>query len=83
MTHELKTWPEYFRPVARGEKNFEVRRNDRDFQVGDVLTLRKFNPKIGVYTSAECDKSVTFILHGKGFGVAEGYCVLALGDVEE
>lgn len=35
--HELKTRAVYFDAVQRGEKNFEVRKNDREFAVGDVL----------------------------------------------
>jgi|CXWL01.1.fsa_nt_gi hypothetical protein len=39
MTHELKTLPQYWDAVQRGEKTFEVRRDDRGFQKGDVLEL--------------------------------------------
>lgn len=42
--HELKTWPEFFEPVAHGDKTFELRFNDRDYQPGDVLHLREFTP---------------------------------------
>lgn len=42
--HELKTLPVYFDAVARGDKTFEVRKNDRDFQTGDTLVLREFDP---------------------------------------
>jgi hypothetical protein len=38
-THELKTWPTYWDAVARGEKLFEVRENDRFFQAGDTVEL--------------------------------------------
>lgn len=41
-THELKIKPEYFRDVVRGIKTFEVRQNDRNFGVGDIITLREF-----------------------------------------
>jgi hypothetical protein len=44
MRHELKIWPQYFRPVADGDKTFEVRKNDRGFQKGDVVMLREWDP---------------------------------------
>ena len=43
--HELKTWPQYFAAVRSGKKRFEIRRNDREFAVGDVLVLREFDPE--------------------------------------
>ncbi len=44
MIHELKTWPEFWDAVDRGEKTFEVRKDDRGFQVGDVLALQRWQP---------------------------------------
>ena len=82
MTHQLKTYPKYFDALARGEKNFEVRRNDRNYQVGDVLTLQRYCPKADAYTGAEIDKRVTYVLPGNDFGIAKDYCVLALEDVK-
>lgn len=40
-THELKLDIKYFDDVKSGKKNFEIRKNDRDFQVGDILELKK------------------------------------------
>lgn len=39
--HELKIDPEYFDSVVCGDKTSEVRRNDRDFRVGDAIQLTK------------------------------------------
>lgn len=43
-THSVKSWPTEFEAVADGIKTFEVRRNDRDYQPGDVLVLREYVP---------------------------------------
>jgi hypothetical protein len=44
MKHELKIWPQYFCRVEDGSKTFEVRKNDRGFQPGDVVVLREYDP---------------------------------------
>lgn len=35
--HQLKTWKQFYQSVFDGSKKFEIRQNDRDFQVGDVM----------------------------------------------
>lgn len=42
-THELKLDIKYFDDVKTGKKNFEIRKNDRDFQVGDTLELKAYS----------------------------------------
>jgi len=44
ITHELKIWPEYFNQVRNGRMKFQLRRNDRDFKVGDELLLKDWQP---------------------------------------
>lgn len=59
-THELKCWPEFFRAVKSGEKTAEVRYNDRDYQVGDLILLRIYYPDICISgTGSECTLTVT------------------------
>lgn len=43
--HELKIWPQYYARVANGSKTFEIRHNDRDYQSGDKVILREWDPK--------------------------------------
>lgn len=45
-THELKTWPTYFQEIHIGRKNFEVRKNDRQYRQFDVLQLREWDPEV-------------------------------------
>lgn len=42
--HELKCYPEFFNKIKTGEKNFEIRLNDRDFMAGDHVYLEEFIP---------------------------------------
>lgn len=78
MTHDLKTWPEYFEKVLNGEKKFEVRANDRDFKEGDELRLKEWNPISKVYSGRELFKKVGFVLKGGKFGIKSGYCVMSI-----
>lgn len=92
--HDLKVATAYFDALASGEKNFEVRRDDRGFQRGDVLVLRRFgkphNSALGGHaylcgtsstTSRDADtvkRRITYVLTGGQFGVEPGFVVLGL-----
>jgi hypothetical protein len=89
-THELKTDPVPFDAVARGEKTFEVRLNDRDFQPGDELLLRRTRNSgwamrnTGApleYTGEQLRCVVGYVLEGPGYGIADGWVVLSLTHV--
>ena len=81
-THELKTWPSAFRPLLSGRKLFELRKNDRDFQVGDRLFLREWDPDGRGYTGRMLRATVGYILHAGAFpGLEDGYVVLGLSSV--
>jgi hypothetical protein len=79
MRHQLKTWPEYFQAVWNEEKTFEVRKNDRNFQVGDALVLQEYDPATESYTGSGMVKTVTYILDNPAF-VKEGFVVMGLGE---
>jgi hypothetical protein len=48
--HLLKSWPKFFEPISTGIRTHELRRNDRNYQVGDHLELHEFDPTTGAYT---------------------------------
>ena len=77
MTHELKLLPEYYEDVALGIKTFELRKNDRNFQVGDELILKEWDGE--KYTGRKLYRHVVYIYHGCGdFGLSDGYCILGM-----
>lgn len=78
MTHELKTWVEYYQAVCNGEKTFEVRKDDRNFNVGDYLHLREWDNVNEVYTKNWTMCIVTYKLNGGSFGIESGHCVLGI-----
>lgn len=43
MIHELKIKPKFFQDIINVIKNFEIRKNDRKFRVGDILVLSEFD----------------------------------------
>lgn len=85
--HELKTDPEVFDDVASGAKTHEIRRNDRNFQVGDGLLLRKTRytgaqMHIGrplEYTGDECRRVVSHIL--SGYGLNDHWVILSFAQL--
>jgi hypothetical protein len=88
-THELRTWPRWFYDVSKGHKRFEVRKNDRQFEVGDELLLREWeplrksesNPEPIGYTGAALRARVAYLLHGGSFGLADDHVIMGLEDV--
>lgn len=87
--HILKTWPNAFDAVKDGRKCFEWRKDDRGFEVGDVLVLREWDPHGGTYGFSgdyvwrldggynELRARVTYVLRG-AFGVPADYCVMSI-----
>lgn len=78
VIHELKTWPQYFAGVEAGTKTFELRKNDRDFQVGDTLHLREWDPATAAYTRRSVQRWVTYIVHGPVFGLNRGWVIMGI-----
>lgn len=74
--HTLKILPEYYKAVLFGDKTFEVRKNDRDYKVGDRLYLREFDGKN--YTGNVDEKTITYILPGGNYGLEKDYVILAI-----
>lgn len=75
--HELKIKPEYFKAVLRKEKRFELRKDDRNYKVGDVLCLKEWDE--GECTGDEMLWPVRYVLRNcPEYGLRDGYCILGL-----
>lgn len=77
--HELKTVQPFFNQVAEGKKKFELRKNDRYFQRGDILVLREWSNSVGAYMGNEVVVRVTTVLD-QFVGLQQGYCILSISE---
>jgi hypothetical protein len=82
MMHRLKTWPEVFAHTVSGKKTFEIRKNDRNFAVGDALALQEWNSMAEKYTGKVLMVWVEYILHGGEFGIPKGYVIMSIRNRE-
>lgn len=88
--HELKLNIEFCDDVLNGKKTFEVRKNDRGFQTGDLIrfiptdgtSYRKLDGRTIEHAKHEISERtyrIKYILNG--WGIKNGYVVLGIEEV--
>lgn len=85
MIHKLKCVQPFFSQMKDGEKKFDLRKNDREFNVGDILIQEEYDPEDALDPESK-DKGYT----GKAFavrvdymledypGLDAGYCIMGV-----
>ena len=79
--HYLKVECEFYTPLSRRLKTFEVRKNDRNFQVNDILILREWSAATEDYTGLYLCAQISYILDDPRY-CKEGYVILGLKFIE-
>lgn len=79
-THKLKITPQYYKEVANGTKTFEIRKNDRNYQMGDIVILREYNEGTEDYTGNELSFKIGFIT---SYGQVNDYVVFSIQPLEQ
>lgn len=74
MFHELKILPEHFEPVLAGVKLAELRMNDRNFKVDDILCLREYEN--GEYTGRKVYRHIIHVADVSAY--LPGYVLLSM-----
>ncbi len=85
--HYLKTDRNVFQDVWNDLKTFEIRYDDRNYKVNDILVLRKTvntgeEMKAGyplIYTGEEIIATVSYKL--TGYGLKDNWCILGLKNI--
>jgi hypothetical protein len=82
--HALKCLNPHYFLLTTGQKTFEIRKADMDFQVGDILHLEEYRQvypdveNVGAYTGESIYRQITHILDGEKWGIMPGYVVMSL-----
>ena len=76
--HEIKCHPEYFHRIVSRQKTFEIRKNDRDYQVGDRLVIREYDPENGWPDHGAVATLIADIVYMTTAYQQQGYCVLGI-----
>lgn len=75
--HNLKILPPFFQAVWNDEKRCELRKDDRDYQVGDIILLMEWDGE--KYTGSCLLVEITHILRNcPEYGLQDGYCILSI-----
>lgn len=85
--HELKILHEYLVDVDLGKKTFELRKNDRDYQVGDLIRFIDIREDDSTANKNQIEPNIdentlyriTYILKDvEKYGLDKDYCILAI-----
>lgn len=81
--HKLKILENYADDVCCGYKTFEIRKNDRCFQKGDILRfvcVDSFGRELE-HVINQKDYIITYVF--SGFGLKKGYVILSFVECED
>lgn len=73
--HEVRIAASCYEDIASGRKNFELRKNDSGYKVGDSLKMLEF--KEGKQTGRTIEADIIYLLE-EHTGLTEGYCILSI-----
>lgn len=74
VVHDLKILPEYFDAARVKAKTFEIRKNDRMFKVGDIVTLKEWLPHKDMFSGRYFQVIITYITD---YEQKDGYVVFS------
>lgn len=75
--HNLKILPEYYEQVLFRNKTFELRKDDRGYQVGDRLVLNEFDGE--KLTGRTVTREITYCLRNcPEYGLKKGFVILGM-----
>jgi len=83
--HKVKTDPHLFRMTWAGMRNFEIRRDDRGYRLGDTMTLRETvrddaelaEGESHDFTGRMIKLNIDYVLLGPVYGLMNGWVIMS------
>lgn len=74
--HRLKISPEYYEAWANHKKKFELRKDDRGYEVGDYVWLCEWDGEHYTGRSTSLLQIKYILRNCPQYGLMDGYCIL-------
>lgn len=76
MTHNIKIVSRYYEAVLRKDKKFEIRKDDRGYQVGDTVILEEWDDEKEQYSGRWQQVEISYVLRDcPEYGLMPGFCI--------
>ncbi len=72
--HTVRSWCHLYGPMMEGRKTHDLRKDDRNYKVGDTLKLEEYDITKGAYTGRWCRMKITYIT---GRGESQNPCAVS------
>lgn len=76
IDHYLKILPKYFELLIAGIKKFELRKNDRDYKVGDLIVFMEWDGDDYTGRLTQIMRIRYILKDCPEYGLMDGYCIL-------
>lgn len=80
MTHKIKLNIKFCKDVYNGRKMFEIRRNDRNYQVGDYIVFTPVG-EAGIVYHPVADEKYVITCVVDGWGLEQDFVALGIKNI--
>lgn len=84
MFHSVKSWSHFFQAIKSGVKVHDLRKNDRGYNVGDIMRYEEYDFVKGEYTGEKMLAQITYLTDNRvpcAFSSAilpADYCIMSI-----
>ncbi|UZR95922.1 DUF3850 domain-containing protein [Chondrinema litorale] len=78
MEHEITILKKFAKANHKGVKPWELRKNDRNYKVGDFIKFHVIDDETKEPTGFIYRRKIKYLFEGGEYGLEKGYCIMTL-----